>query len=163
MIPNAQQVVGGQPPHMKQSLSRIYCILHTIYSKHRLTHRENSDSKQMCCMWSTDDPPDIIEGTDPICDIEDAFHIQISEGCNGRGGRQLKMRGCTQIRAQISGAGSQNVSQADEKSGRNGHSEVADYERNRRGLMPPVAPGQMERAKGFEPSTSSLARKCSTN
>jgi len=33
----------------------------------------------MCCMWSTDDPPDIIEGTEPICDIEDAFGIQISD------------------------------------------------------------------------------------
>jgi len=30
-------------------------------------------------MWSTDDPPDIIEGTDPICDIEDALDIQISD------------------------------------------------------------------------------------
>jgi len=30
-------------------------------------------------MWSTNDPPDIIEGTDPICDIEDAFDIQISD------------------------------------------------------------------------------------
>jgi hypothetical protein len=29
-------------------------------------------------MWSTYDPPDIIEGTDPICDIEDAFDIEIS-------------------------------------------------------------------------------------
>ena len=30
-------------------------------------------------MWSSDDPPDIIEGTDPICDIEDAFGIEISD------------------------------------------------------------------------------------
>ncbi len=33
----------------------------------------------MCCMWSTNDPPDIIEKIDPICDIEDAFDIQISD------------------------------------------------------------------------------------
>ena len=41
--------------------------------------RKNSDSKQMCCMWSTYDPPDIIEGTEPFCDIETAFGICIDE------------------------------------------------------------------------------------
>lgn len=30
-------------------------------------------------MWSTNDPPDIIEGTEPICDIENAFGIQIGD------------------------------------------------------------------------------------
>ncbi len=29
-------------------------------------------------MWSTNDPPDILEGTEPICDIEEAFGIEIS-------------------------------------------------------------------------------------
>ena len=33
----------------------------------------------MCCMWSTNDPPDIIEGTEPFCDIEDVFNISINE------------------------------------------------------------------------------------
>ena len=33
----------------------------------------------MCCMWSTHDPPDEIEGTEPFCDIEDAFDISINE------------------------------------------------------------------------------------
>ena len=33
----------------------------------------------MCCMWSTNDPPDIIEGTEPFCDIEDDFNISINE------------------------------------------------------------------------------------
>jgi len=64
---------------MKNSLASVYDALHTIYSKHRRRHQENPDSKQMCCMWSTDDPPDIIEGTEPICDIEDAFGIRISD------------------------------------------------------------------------------------
>ena len=64
---------------MKNDLANIRDALHAIYSKRRRMHRENPDSKQMCCMWSTDDPPDIIEGTDPICDIEDAFNIQISD------------------------------------------------------------------------------------
>jgi len=30
-------------------------------------------------MWSTYDPPDIIEGTEPFCDIEAAFDICIDE------------------------------------------------------------------------------------
>jgi hypothetical protein len=64
---------------MKNRLASVYDELHTIYSKHRRRHRENPDSKQMCCMWSTDDPPDIIEGTEPIADIEDAFGIRISD------------------------------------------------------------------------------------
>src|SRR5260370_41543174 len=56
-----------------------YGILHSIYAKHRRCHKENPDSKQLCCMWSTDDPPDIIEGTEPICDIEAAFGIEIDD------------------------------------------------------------------------------------
>jgi hypothetical protein len=64
---------------MKHNLGSIYDKLEAVYSKGRRKHRENPDSKQMCCMWSTDDPPDIIDETDPICDIEDTFGIQISE------------------------------------------------------------------------------------
>ncbi len=30
-------------------------------------------------MWSTYDPPDIIEGTEPFSDIENAFNICIDE------------------------------------------------------------------------------------
>jgi len=33
----------------------------------------------MCCMWSTNDPPDIIDDTDPFLEIEDAFEINIDE------------------------------------------------------------------------------------
>ena len=33
----------------------------------------------MCCMWSTNDPPDQIEGTGPFDDIETAFNIVIYE------------------------------------------------------------------------------------
>ncbi|OQB35488.1 MAG: hypothetical protein BWY09_02286 [Candidatus Hydrogenedentes bacterium ADurb.Bin179] len=33
----------------------------------------------MCCMWSTDNPPDIIEGTEPFESIEAAFGIVIDE------------------------------------------------------------------------------------
>ena len=64
---------------MKNNFASVYDALHTIYSMHRRRHRENPDSKQMCCMWSTDDPPDVIEGTEPIGDIEEAFDILISD------------------------------------------------------------------------------------
>ena len=64
---------------MNDSLAGIHRTLHAIYSRHCRKHRENPDSKQMCCMWSTNNPPDIIEGTKPIRDIEDAFGIQISD------------------------------------------------------------------------------------
>ena len=64
---------------MKQARDDIYGILHSIYARHRRRHKENPDSKQMCCMWSTVDPPDIIEGTEPICDIEAAFDIYIDD------------------------------------------------------------------------------------
>ena len=33
----------------------------------------------MCLMWSTDDPPDEIEGTEPFDDIEKAFDICIND------------------------------------------------------------------------------------
>jgi len=64
---------------MKNSHTNVYGTLHAIYSKYRQKHRENPDSKQMCCMWSTNDPPDIIEGTEPLCDIEAAFDIRITD------------------------------------------------------------------------------------
>lgn len=56
-----------------------YDTLHVIYEKHRRRHRGNPDSKQMCCMWSTSNPPDTIADTRPIGDIEKAFDIDIDE------------------------------------------------------------------------------------
>jgi len=56
-----------------------YNILHEIYQKHRRNYRENADSKQMCCMWSTNNPPDQIVETEPFNDIEAAFDIVIDE------------------------------------------------------------------------------------
>ncbi len=59
---------------------KTYDTLYRIYNKHRRNYKENSyDSKQMCLMWSTDDPPDEIEGTEPFDDIENAFNICIGE------------------------------------------------------------------------------------
>jgi len=54
-------------------------VLLRIYQKHRRNHPENGDYRQMCCMWSTHDPPDEIEGTPPFDDIEAAFGISIDE------------------------------------------------------------------------------------
>jgi hypothetical protein len=64
---------------MRSDLKSVYDTLHRVYEKHRRNHRENGDSKQMCCMWSTNDPPDIIEGTAPFDDIEDAFSITVDD------------------------------------------------------------------------------------
>jgi len=65
---------------MEDDYQTVYDKLHRIYQKHRHKHRENGDTKQMCCMWSTQDPPDIIEGTPPFDDIEEAFDIAIKDG-----------------------------------------------------------------------------------
>ncbi len=64
---------------MKNDNKTVYETLHLIYKKHQRKYRENGDSKQMCCMWSTAAPPDIIEGTPPFDDIEDAFGITVDE------------------------------------------------------------------------------------
>ena len=56
-----------------------YQTLHAIYDKHRRKYRGNPDSKQICCMWSTNNPPDTLSDTRPIYDIEDAFSIEIDE------------------------------------------------------------------------------------
>ncbi len=62
-----------------ETLTQVYEALRGIYQKHRRKYRENSDSEQMCCMWSTNNPPDIIEGTEPFEAIEAAFGIVIDE------------------------------------------------------------------------------------
>lgn len=54
-------------------------ILYAIYDKHRRKYRGNPDSNQMCCMWSTNNPPDTLLDTQPIFDIENAFNIEIDE------------------------------------------------------------------------------------
>ena len=64
---------------MRANYKFVYNALHEIYEKHRRFHPENGDSKQMCCMWSTDDPPDIIEETPPFDDIEATFGISIDD------------------------------------------------------------------------------------
>ena len=64
---------------MNQNYHEVYSTLHAIYDKYWRKYRENPDSKQMCCMWPTDDPPDVLEGTEPLLDMEEAFDIVIDE------------------------------------------------------------------------------------
>ncbi|MBU4120790.1 MAG: hypothetical protein KKA48_04475 [Proteobacteria bacterium] len=63
---------------MNITYDTIYEKLSSIYEAHR-RRNHNPDSKQMCCMWSASNPPDILEGTRPLCDIEKAFDILIDE------------------------------------------------------------------------------------
>ena len=63
-----------------KTFKTTYETLYGIYDRHRRKYRENScDSQQMCLMWATYDPPDVIEGTEPFCDIEEAFGISIDD------------------------------------------------------------------------------------
>ena len=64
---------------MNQDYDEVYKTLHSIYNKHRRKYRENPDSKQLCCMWPTDDPPDVLEDSEPLIDMEEAFNIVIDE------------------------------------------------------------------------------------
>lgn len=64
---------------MNSKNKEIYNKLLQIYKKHIQKYKHNPNSEQMCCMWSTNNPPDSIYKTDPFNDIEDVFGISISE------------------------------------------------------------------------------------
>lgn len=64
---------------MGEEYQEIYDKLHKSYEKYRKKYKHNPDSKQMCCMWSTNNPPDILEGTPPFYAIEKAFDIELDE------------------------------------------------------------------------------------
>ena len=64
---------------MDNTCETVYQELRRIYDKHRRKHGRNPDSGQMCCMWSTSNPPDVIEGTAPFRDMEAAFGVEISD------------------------------------------------------------------------------------
>jgi putative alpha-1,2-mannosidase len=64
---------------MENNHKEIINKLRKIYEKHRKKYPGNPDSGQMCCMWSTLYPPDIIEDTDPVYDLERAFDISIND------------------------------------------------------------------------------------
>lgn len=54
-------------------------ILRGIYNRYRKKYRGNPDSGQLCCMWSTSNPPDDICRSEQILSIENAFNIKLSE------------------------------------------------------------------------------------
>jgi hypothetical protein len=64
---------------MSYSKKEIYEMLFQIFMKYKKRYKNPSKSKQLACMWSITDPPDIIEDTPPFHDIEKAFNISIKE------------------------------------------------------------------------------------
>jgi len=64
---------------MFMEFEEAYERLLKIYQKHLRRHRGNPDSRQMCCIWSTSNPPDVLLGTRPIADIEKAFGVELTE------------------------------------------------------------------------------------
>ncbi len=64
---------------MQHSNKDIKEKLFRIYKKYQELHKGNPDSLQMFCMWSTTDPPDILEDSPPFQDIETVFNISIDE------------------------------------------------------------------------------------
>jgi len=54
-----------------QSLIKV----HRKYSGEKFSDRES----QMCTLWSTLDPPDILEGTAPLNEIEKVFEFSFTE------------------------------------------------------------------------------------
>lgn len=53
--------------------------LKETYNRYRKKFKSNPDSGQICCMWSTSNPPDDIFDTDQILAIENKFNIEMSE------------------------------------------------------------------------------------
>lgn len=64
---------------MSFSKKEIYEKLFQIFMKYKKLYKNPPKSKQMACMWSITNPPDIIEDTPPFIDIEKAFDISINE------------------------------------------------------------------------------------
>lgn len=64
---------------MNTNYDTVCLALTDIYNRHRRKYKNHPDSKQMCLMWSTNNPPDTIMDTKPIYDIEDAFNIDLDE------------------------------------------------------------------------------------
>jgi hypothetical protein len=64
---------------MSYSKKEIYEMLFQIFMKHKKRYKNPPKSKDLACMWSISDPPDIIEDTPPFHDIEKAFNITLDE------------------------------------------------------------------------------------
>lgn len=64
---------------MSYSKKEIYEKLYQIFMKYKKRYKNPPASKQLCCMWSVTNPPDIIEDTPQFRDIEKAFNISIDD------------------------------------------------------------------------------------
>ncbi len=64
---------------MSYSKTEIYVKLNQIFMKYKKRYKNPPASKQLCCMWSVTNPPDIIEDTPPFREIEKAFNISIED------------------------------------------------------------------------------------
>jgi len=53
--------------------------LKELYDRFRKKYRGNPDSGQICCMWSTSNPPNDIYNSDQLMSIEKKFDIELSE------------------------------------------------------------------------------------
>jgi len=51
---------------------------YAVYRKH-VKRYKHSDTNQICCMWSTLNPPDEIFNCNQIYDIESEFDIELTE------------------------------------------------------------------------------------
>jgi len=60
----------------EDNLRRLFRLLKK-HSKGENIHL-NQDS-QMCCFWSIDNPPDVLEATDQLEEIQAEFDINVSE------------------------------------------------------------------------------------
>ncbi|MBZ0110101.1 MAG: hypothetical protein K8F52_15720 [Candidatus Scalindua rubra] len=63
---------------MRKDYKNIFDRFHRIYKKYQAKYK-NPDSNQICCMWSTKNPPDEIYECSQISDIEKEFKICLSE------------------------------------------------------------------------------------
>ncbi len=64
---------------MNYSKKEIYEKLNQIFVKYKKRYKNPPSSKQLSCMWSATNPPDIIEDTPPFRDVENAFNISIGD------------------------------------------------------------------------------------
>jgi len=59
----------------KAEIIQILISVHKKYSNARVSN----ETSQMCTLWSTSNPPDILEGTAPLNEIEEAINYGFYE------------------------------------------------------------------------------------
>ena len=59
---------------MNETLNKL-CLIFKIYAP----GSKPNDESQMCLLWSTRNPPDVLEGTKQLEEIEEEFEISLTE------------------------------------------------------------------------------------